>query len=95
MNFFIFLQENFNKPVLVYLNSFTDIKIIADIVYIFADAPIFLIPIILITLWILNRKNQNIKNNILFLFYSMIVAILISITIQQFVHMERPEIALN
>jgi hypothetical protein len=94
MNFFIFLQENFNKPILVYLNSFTDIKIIANIVYIFADAPIFLIPIILIILWILNRKNKNIKNNILFLFYSTVIAILISTTIQHFVFMERPEIAL-
>jgi hypothetical protein len=48
MDFFIFLHESFNKPVLVYLNSLTDIKFIANIVYIFADLPIFLIPLFLV-----------------------------------------------
>ncbi len=95
MDFFIFLHESFNKPVLVYLNSLTDIKFIANIVYIFADLPIFLIPLFLVWYWIYKRKENWEKKKLLLMFYSIFLAVVINVIIQKFVHLDRPESALN
>jgi undecaprenyl-diphosphatase len=89
-----FLQ-NINKEILLSLNSLTDIKIISDIVYIFADAPIFLIPLFLLCFWIYKRKDNIKKEQLLLIFYSIVFAVAINIVIQQFVHLERPETALH
>ncbi|MBW7954615.1 phosphatase PAP2 family protein [Candidatus Gracilibacteria bacterium] len=93
MNFFLFLHENINKPISAFLNSFTSNDFIKDIIFIFADAPIFLIPLFLAGYWIyfiIKKDNFN-KENLLFIFYSTIVAILISLFIQQIIHIDRPE----
>lgn len=93
MNFFLFLHENINKPISAFLNSFTSNDFIKDIIFIFADAPIFLIPLFLAWYWIyfiIKKDNFN-KENLLFIFYSTIVAILISLFIQQIIHIDRPE----
>ncbi len=97
MYFFLFLHETINKPFLVFLNSFTDNKIISNIIYIFADLPIFIIPIFLLWFWFYFNFKKDIswKNKLLFTFYSIILAILISIIIQQFIHIDRPETAIN
>lgn len=97
MEFFLFLHETINKPFLIFLNSFTENKIISDIVYIFADAPIFILPLFLIWYWIYFtfKKEPENKNKLLFIFYSSVLAILISVIIQQFVQIERPETAIN
>lgn len=87
--------QSINKSILLYLNSFTEFPIIWKIVYIMADAPIFLIPIFLVVAWIVFLKNEKKKHDLLYLFYSCLVAISISIIIQQFVHLERPEDALR
>lgn len=97
MNFFLFLHENINKPISTFLNSFTSNDFIKDIIFIFADAPIFLIPLFLAWYWIyfvIKKDNLN-KENLLFIFYSTIVAILISLFIQQIIHIDRPEIYLE
>lgn len=89
------ILHNINKEILVFLNSLTDVKIIADIVYIFADAPIFLIPLFLVIYWIAKRNDNAEKNKLLLTFYSIVLAVIINIIIQQFVHIDRPETALN
>lgn len=102
------LQE-INKELLISLNSLTKYDYIESIVLIFADLPIFFIPIFLITLWIYySRKKKNKilsflhltkklleKENLLYIFYSAVIWIIISLTIQQFIHMDRPETALQ
>jgi hypothetical protein len=57
--------QNLNKEILLSLNSLTDIKIISDIVYVFADAPIFLIPLFLFAFWIYNRNDSLKKEKLL------------------------------
>jgi len=85
--------QKINIDLLNYFNSFTDNEIIRKIVMIFADAPIFLLPIFLLVAWIFwNYKKENIKKqDLLFVFYSTVLAILISLLVQQFVHLDRPE----
>lgn len=102
------LQE-INKEVLISLNSLTKYDFIQTIVMIFTDYPIFFLPIFLITLWFFytyNKKNivisdmhltKNLleKENLLYIVYSIALWLLISLIIQQFVHVERPEVALK
>ncbi len=97
MQFFLFLHENINIPVLSYLNSLTENEGIATIVYTMADLPIFIIPLFLLGYWLFFNSTKNIwgKNTLLFILYSTILAISISIFIQTFVHLERPETSLN
>ncbi|MDD5769732.1 MAG: phosphatase PAP2 family protein [Candidatus Gracilibacteria bacterium] len=97
MNLFLFLHQNFNKPLSLYLNSFTDNKLIGDIVYCFADVPIFILPIFLIGAWLYfnYKKNINGKNKLLFIFYSIFIAVIINIIIQHFIHIDRPEESLK
>ena len=89
------ILQNINKEILVSLNSLTEIKFIADIVYVFADAPVFLIPLFLAWYWIYKRNDSQEKKKLLLTFYSVVFAVLINIIIQQFVHLERPETALS
>lgn len=91
MEIFNFLHNNINKPILIFLNSFTDNSIIWNIVYLMSDLPIFIIPIFLIWFWFYNRKNILVKNKLLFIFYSCVVAISVSMLIQQFINLDRPE----
>jgi len=97
MNFFLFLHETINKPFLVYLNSFTDNELIWKIIYLMSDMPIFLIPLFLIWFWFFftYKKDTLWKNKLLFVFWTCILSILISIFIQQFVNLDRPEESLK
>lgn len=87
------LLKNFNEFWLTNLNSLTQYNIVKNIALIFADAPIFFIPIFLLWFWIFHNKNWETgkKENLLFVFYSVALAISINIIIQQFVNIERPE----
>lgn len=93
MSVFLFLQEFVNKPVTIYLNSLTSNKVIEEVIYIFADVPIFIIPLFLIWFWVYYtyKKENDKKIALLFIFYSTIIAIIISLIIQQIVHIDRPE----
>ncbi len=102
------LQE-INKELLISLNSLTKYEFIQSIVMIFSDFPIFFLPIFLIWYWIYySNKKKNLivsilhltknlieKENLLYIFYSVVIWILISLTIQQIIHIERPEEALK
>lgn len=85
--------QNLNTEWLQYFNSFSKNPIIENIVWIFADAPIFFIPIFLIVVWITlsYKKQQKKKEDLLFILYSCILGIVIALLIQQFVHFDRPE----
>lgn len=89
--------QNFNTEWLQYFNSFSNNDKIAKIVWVFADAPIFFIPIFLIVVWITlsYKKEQKKKEDLLFIFYSCVLGILTALLIQQFVHFDRPENYIN
>lgn len=97
MDYFNIMHENINKPLSIYFNSFTDNHFIWNIVYTFADAPIFILPLFLVFGWFyFNYKNDNNgKNTLLYIFYSTVIAVIISIIIQQFVDVSRPEESLK
>lgn len=75
-----------------YLNSFMWNEIIRILSIFFADLPIFFLPIFLLSLWLYyNNKNQNNKKeNLLYIFYSAFVALIINLIIQLFYKSERP-----
>ncbi len=103
------MLQNINKELLLYLNWLTKYDTIKIIVWFFADTPIFFLPIFLISLWIyytykkntiITTKTKWIKNlvekeNLLYIFYSVIIWITISLWIQQIVNIERPEEAIK
>lgn len=93
MNFFQTLHTSINLPWLDFLSSFTQNQFLSFVIFYMADIPIFIIPIFLVGWWIwYNFHWENDKKYLLlFVFYSMIVAISISLFIQQFVEIDRPE----
>ena len=95
------LQE-INKEILIYLNSLWNNQIIEKIVNTFIDLPIFFIPIFLIIFWVyythtekLSSSNKSKKEDLLFIFYWTVIALVFSLLIQQIVHIERPENVIN
>lgn len=87
-----------NKEILIFLNSLLDYNIIKIIALCFADAPIFFLPLFLIFFWFYHTyktKNNLEKEKLLFIFYSVVLWISISLIIQQFVNIDRPESALD
>jgi len=102
------LQE-INKELLISLNSLTQYDFVKNFTLCFADSPILFLPIFLIWLWIYftYKKNNTIiseinltknlleKENLIYIFYSVILWIIISLIIQHIVHVDRPEAALQ
>lgn len=81
-----------NKHLFLALSQLGDIGIVRNIVSIFADAPIFIIPVFLIGFWLYYTSKKDIsgKERLLYIFYVTILAILINIIIQTFVQIDRP-----
>jgi undecaprenyl-diphosphatase len=88
------MLQQINENILRSLHSLLEYAIIENIVYIFADGPIFLVPLFLITAWIYHRKDDLKKIELLHIFYGCFIGIILSIIIQQFVSIDRPESAL-
>jgi len=91
-------MQEINRALFQYLNNFSSNEIIALISPIFADLPIFFIPIFLVWYWIYFsyfEKNQEKKCNLIYIFYWCVIAIVIAIIIQSFIHLERPETAIT
>lgn len=87
-------MKELNKELLLYLNSLLDNPIIEKIALLFADFPIFFLPIFLVIMWIYyTYKDKNIykKINLLFIFYSCVIAVILNIVIKCFTNVERPE----
>lgn len=101
--------SDINKDLLITLNSLTEYNYIQTIVLYFADAPIFFIPIFLMFYWIYYTYNHKVtfisnlpliknllqKENLLYILYSIIIWIIISLCIQQVIIIDRPEEALK
>ena len=88
----IFLE--INKNVWTYLNNFVIENWLEKYVTIFADGPIFFLPIFLLwyrIFYTYKNKNDNEKNILIKIFYSAILAVVINLIIQQFFHFDRPE----
>lgn len=87
------ILKSFNEFWLTNLNSLTQYAFIKNIVVIFADAPIFFLPMFLMSFWVIhNKKWENEKKwNLLFIFYSVILSISINLVLQKIVHIDRPE----
>lgn len=75
-----------------YLNSFLKYDIIAEIVYLMADFPIFFIPIFCLIAWLyFNYKKDNSgKIKLLNILYWIILCVIINIIIQHIHFVERP-----
>ncbi len=90
MNIFMEINKSFWN----FSNDFVINSWLQTYVWFFADIPIFFLPIFLLYYWFFytyKEKNNNQKSNLLKIFYSTIFAISISLIIQQFFHIERPE----
>ena len=86
-----------NEQGLIFLNSLASTSELQTIFWLLADAPIFFLPIFLIWMWIyyvINNNNLQ-KKSLLFIFYSVVLALVINIMIQQFIHFDRPESVLE
>lgn len=67
------------------------------VILLFADLPIFFLPLFLVIGWLVANKDKDSfsKYKLLLIFFSTALAIIISIIIQQFVEVERPENYIN
>ena len=86
-------MQELNKELLQYLNGFLEYEAIEAMVKIMADGPIFLLPAFLFWGWLYYncKKNDLKKKDLLHIFYATVFWIAISLIIQQFVNIERPE----
>jgi hypothetical protein len=69
-------MQEINQNLLIFLNSFMENNIVEKLAVIFADTPIFFLPIFLVTMWIYytyKEKNIEKKENLLFIFYSAVI----------------------
>ena len=85
-------MQEVNKFLSDYLNSFYQIDWLSPIISVFSDLPIFFLPIFLITAWFYYayKKDNESKKNLLFIFYSVVLAIIISYIIKNIHFVERP-----
>lgn len=86
--------ESWNEALLIYLHNFMAYEFVADVVYFMADGPIFFLPIFLIIAWFIKKQNSS-RMHLLHMFYACVIGIGISLFIQQFVDIARPESALS
>lgn len=89
--------QSLNEQGLIFLNNFADTQQLQWFFWILADAPIFFLPIFLISMWmyyVIKDKNEQ-KKSLLLLFYSTVLALWINIVIQNLVHFDRPESVLQ
>ncbi len=90
-------MQELNKQLLQYLNGLLDYPAIESMVRVMADGPIFLLPAFLLFGWFYfaYKKDDNSKRNLLHIFYATVLGIIISLIIQQFVNIDRPETAIE
>lgn len=91
-------MQELNIQILQYLHSFIEYSFVEKTTLIFADGPIFFLPVFLLTAWfyfLYKKPDQEKRKDLLFIFYGTIIAILINLVFQQFFHFDRPESALT
>lgn len=90
-------MQEINKDIFQFLNGFSSNDTIAASAPIMADLPIFFLPLFLLWMWIYytySKNSSHKKELLLHIFYSSVIAIIISLIIQQFVDIDRPETAI-
>jgi undecaprenyl-diphosphatase len=86
-----------NEKWLISLNSLSHTPELGKVFWFLADAPILFLPLFLIGMWMhyVIKDYQKQKKQLLNLFFATVLALLINIVIQQFVHFDRPESVLE
>ncbi|MCD5380670.1 phosphatase PAP2 family protein [Candidatus Gracilibacteria bacterium] len=90
-------MQEINLALFHFFNNLASMAFFEIMVSIFVDLPIFVLPVFLLGYWIYytyfskDKGNKEAKNNLLLIFYSTVLALIISLIIQQFVHLDRPE----
>lgn len=94
-------MQSLNTHLFQSLNKLSQFDFISSIAPLLADLPIFFLPIFLLFMWMkysfskqAKEEVRNKKQLLLQIFYSAIIAIFISLIIQQFVDVDRPETAI-
>lgn len=89
-------MQEINENLLRYLHSFMEIELIWILAPKMADLPIFILPVFLLAMrfYYNHRGNKEGKRWVIMIFMSCVLWITISLMIQQFVDIERPEAAL-
>jgi hypothetical protein len=90
-------MQEINVALFQFLNNFSSNSFIASISPLFADLPIFFLPLFLSGMWLYytyKKSDNSNKATLLNIFYAVVLAIVISLIIQQFVDLERPETAI-
>jgi len=85
---------NINDAIEIYLNHFILNNHLSSIVWIFSDAPIFFLPVFFLWAWLywtFKEKNNEKKENILFIFYSVVVWLILNTFLKLFIFEHRPE----
>jgi len=85
---------NINDTIEIYLNNFIINNHLQFIIWLLAGAPIFFLPIFFICTWLywtFKEKNNKKKENILFIFYSVIVWLIFNGILKLFIFEHRPE----
>ena len=87
-------MQNINEQLLSWFNNLANYSIVENFVYIFADGPIFFLPLFLVAMWIYHThktKDQDKRHDLMFIFYACIVWIILSYIVKQFFDFDRPE----
>ncbi len=87
-----------NKNILVFFNNLSNHKIVEIFVKIFADSPIFFLPVFLVSMRIYytyKSKDNTKKQELLFIFYWVVIWLIIALVIQSLVDIDRPENYIN
>ena len=83
-----------NNNVAIFLNSFVLENNLEKVIWFFSDTPIFFLPIFLLWFWFyftFKNYNKSKKQDLLFIFYSVILAMIFNAIIKIFVTIDRPE----
>ncbi len=84
---------NINQYFLDFFNSFLNYSPIWALAPLFADLPIFFLPLFLLGMWVYYwvKKEREKQETLIYIFWACVIGLIISLIIQQFVHLDRPD----
>ena len=93
----------YNISLFQFLNELTRYEIVEILAPKVADLPIFFLPVFLTSMWIyytFSKKynwemRYNLRESLMFIFYSCVIVIIFSYIIKAFIDIERPETAIT
>lgn len=92
-----------NLSIFQFFNELTRFSLIEQLAPLIADLPIFFLPSFLVSMWLYYSfshyygkiERKELKENLMFIFYSCVVVIIFSYIIKSQVHFARPETAIS